>query len=536
MGAGFAGLHRPFSPYLRMNPIANLHGAVVSGNGLAIAGLLTLAILACNGCRQATQEAALAQDGPAGAAQRETWNVCYIGGSKVGYERTAVRPILRNGEPGIEIEGLVHLTVKRFNDATEMEVRFQSNETAQGKLLDFESTVSAGVAPLVTTGKVDGNLLRITTTTQGKSISTSIPWSDDWGGFLAVEQSLQRKPMAAGERRTLRALAPGSNQVADVELVAVDHETVKLLAGAYDLLRIESLVKLPGGQSIRETLWTDRTGEILRRKADAMNLESFRATKEVALEEGGQAAFDLGEGLAVKIGRPLERPHQTARVRYRVSLQDGDPAAVFTAGPSQQVKPLESNAAEVTVYALRPDSEQFHREAPEDPAGDEYRRPNNFIQSDDLGIVAMAEKAAGGIEDPWQVALALERYVQSVITKRDYTQAFATAAEVAQTGAGDCTEHAVLLAALARARGIASRVAVGLVYMPSHQAFGYHMWNEVYIGDRWIPVDATLAMGGIGAAHLKLAHHSLDGAAAYVSFLPIAQVAGRLKIEVIEVE
>lgn len=519
-----------------LSPIENLHRAVSSSPATVTAGLLVLAMLACGGCQRAAREAASAESGPADADQRETWNVCYIGGSKVGYERTAVRPVLRNGQPGVEIEGLVHLAVKRFNDATEMEVRFRSNETPEGKLLDFESSVSAGIAPLVTTGKVDGDVLRITTTTQGKSISTSIPWPGDCGGFLAVEQSLQRKPMEAGEHRTVRALAPGSNQIAEVELRAENYETVKLLAGAYDLLRIESLVKLPGGQPIRETLWTDRTGEILRRKADAMNLESFRATKAVALEEGGQAAFDLGEGLAVKIDRPLDRPHQTSRIRYRVSIPDGDPVAVFTAGPSQQIKSLDSNTAEVTVYALRPESQQFNRDTPEDPATDEYRRPNNLIQSDDPNIVAMAEKAAGGIDDPWQAALALERHVQSVITKRDYTQAFATAAEVAQTGAGDCTEHAVLLAALARARGIASRVAIGLVYMPSHQAFGYHMWDEVYIGDRWIPVDATLAMGGIGAAHLKLAHHSLDGAAAYVSFLPIAQVAGRLKIEVLDVE
>ena len=41
----------------------------------------------------------------------------------------------------------------------------------------------------------------------------------------------------------------------------------------------------------------------------------------------------------------------------------------------------------------------------------------------------------------------------------------ATAAEVARSREGDCTEHAVLLAALARARGIPARVAMGLVYV-----------------------------------------------------------------------
>ena len=111
-----------------------------------------------------------------------------------------------------------------------------------------------------------------------------------------------------------------------------------------------------------------------------------------------------------------------------------------------------------------------------------------------------------------------------------------TAAEVAEFREGDCTEHAVLLAALARARGIPARVAIGLVYQAPTQSFAYHMWNELWIGDRWLPLDATLGRGGIGAGHLKLTDSSLAGATAYSSFLPVGQVIGQLKIEVLEAE
>ena len=62
------------------------------------------------------------------------------------------------------------------------------------------------------------------------------------------------------------------------------------------------------------------------------------------------------------------------------------------------------------------------------------------------------------------------------------------------------------------------------------------MWTEVYLGARWIPVDGTLARGGIGAAHLKLADSSLVGASAYSALLPVTKVVGKLRIEVLEVE
>jgi len=61
----------------------------------------------------------------------------------------------------------------------------------------------------------------------------------------------------------------------------------------------------------------------------------------------------------------------------------------------------------------------------------------------------------------------------------------------------------------------------------------FHMWTEVSIAGRWIPLDATLGRGGIGAAHLKLAQSSLAGADALAGFLPIAQVLGRLQVSVL---
>jgi hypothetical protein len=77
-------------------------------------------------------------------------------------------------------------------------------------------------------------------------------------------------------------------------------------------------------------------------------------------------------------------------------------------------------------------------------------------------------------------------------------------------------------------------VAIGLVYVERAGGFGYHMWTEMFLNGHWIPLDATLGQGGIGAAHLKLVDSSLEGASAYSVFLPVAQVMGQLKIEVID--
>ena len=107
---------------------------------------------------------------------------------------------------------------------------------------------------------------------------------------------------------------------------------------------------------------------------------------------------------------------------------------------------------------------------------------------------------------------------------------------MAQSLEGDCTEHAVLLAALCRARQIPARVCVGLVYSPADQGFAFHMWNEAWIADRWIPVDATLGRGGIGAAHLKLRHSDLASEQAESAVLSVLQVMNQLQLQMVEVQ
>ena len=472
---------------------------------------------------------------PGTKTDRETWYVAYIKGAKVGYVHTAYRHETRDGRRLTRIDSLTHLTTKRGSDRLEMDLRFTELTGADGGLVEFESRISEGSTSIASRGRVVGNQLRIETSTQGKTLTSRIPWSAEYGGFSAVEQSLEREPMQPGQRRSMRALVPALNMLADIELVARDHEPVKLLTGSYELLRIDVPTRFPSGQVIRGTYWTDRTGQALKIYSEGMDGEMFLTTRETAQDTQGLGQLDFTRDVAVPVDRALPSPHGTKKIRYRLTLDRGDPAAAFVSGPSQQVKSIDPHTAEMTVYALRPHEAPGNPQAADDPPTDADRQPDNFIQSDDSKIVAAARKVAGDKKDPWQKALALEGFVNAHVTQKDFSKGFATAAEVIQTGRGDCTEHAMLLAALCRAAGIPARVAVGLVY--HDRRFLFHMWTEVYVGKRWTPIDATLALGGIGAAHLKIAHSNLLCCSPFSVYLPVDQVVGRgLKIEVLEVE
>jgi len=528
----------------------------LSATSLATAAFLLFAVAGCSQTEQPDADEKGQPDAPASQADepateqttakkvsaeqsvfnsRDRWNVYYIQGKRVGYDRITITDEVRAGEKVMLIEQLTHLAIKRFGQTTEQETNLRSVETPSSGLISFQCEMRQAAMPIKSEGKVAGDKLQIATTAGGKTTVDSIDWSPDFKGFLGVEQSLLDKPMQPGEKRTIRTLMAMMNQVATVELAAKQRERVQLLSGTYELMRIEAAVKLPGGQALHQTIWCDRAGNGLKSVLKEMGLETYRATKAQALEK--TEATDLGWGVAVDVEGTISDPHEAKQMTYRVRLKGGDPASVFVSGASQEIASLDAKTADITVYALRPGVERAAGDFGEnDKPTSADMQPNSYIQSDNAKVIALAKQAVGDENDPWKTAVKLENFVGEHITEKGLSEAFATAADVAENPVGDCTEHAVLLAALARARGIPARVAMGLVFMPNAAdapggRFCYHMWTEVFIDGCWLPLDATRAKGGIGAGHLKLAHGSLEGSSALVSFLPVAQVLGRLKIE-----
>jgi hypothetical protein len=465
---------------------------------------------------------------------------------------TTIADAAVDGQRGVQVDNQNQLVVDREGQRTAIAIYTRSFETSAGEPISFDTEMNSGVSRTTMAGHVADGKLTIDTTTQGKTTTEVLPWTPGTQGFSATEESLASAPLLPGQHRTLRALMPATNQVVSIELAADQFEPTPLLDHSEDLLRIDSAITLPMRSPddmppvLRSQLWTNREGQVMKTALTALHQETFRTSKELALAESGPRKLDLVLDNTVPVARPIADPHTTRRVRYRVQLMNDDPAKVFASGRLQQVQSLDPHTAEITVISDLASQNSGDEKTPPSPGSDqskprrpptaEDRGPNNLIQSDDVQVVALAKSVGADETDVWKLAVELEALVKRTIKLKNFSQAFATAAEVAREREGDCTEHSVLLAGLARARDIPARVAIGLVYQPAAQGFVYHMWNELWIGDRWVPMDATLGRGGIGAAHLKLTDSNLAGAQAYSSFLPVAQVIGQLKIEILEVQ
>lgn len=100
-------------------------------------------------------------------------------------------------------------------------------------------------------------------------------------------------------------------------------------------------------------------------------------------------------------------------------------------------------------------------------------------------------------------AAEVTAFVGKYIEKKTYARGFDVASRVANTRSGDCSEHAVLTAALLRRFGVAARLVFGVVLVAiddpaggsSISAVG-HAWVEQFDGKVWTIADAALQPDG----------------------------------------
>lgn len=482
-----------------------------------------------------------------GPIVREDWHAIHLGGKPAGYAHTWTKEGEWEGRKVVRIRSEQRLNVTRAGDVSRQLLHLSSLESPEGELLACDFEMDSGEAPLRMEGRTEGETLWISQSAGAQSTELELEWQPAWGGYFAIEESLRRRPLAAGESRELVSLVPGLTDIARVRLVATDYAPEEVLGTARTLLRVDAELRIDKAM-LRETLWCDEHGEVVKLAQPDVGVVSYRTTKETALAAGeGEASLDAV--LAVAVEGPLDRPHERRHGVYRVRLDEGDPLAVFPTTSSQTVRPIdertveidvrrvapgEAGAATVPAPGAEPSPEATNGTDGAGPPTDADRGPTSLIESDDERVRELALSVAADEQAPARVALALERLVHERVRSKNYSRAFDSAATVAEQLEGDCTEHAVLLAALCRARGIPARVASGLV--ATRDTFAYHMWTLAWLDGRWVPLDATLGRGGIGAGHLQLATGDPERGNPLDSLLPVLQVLGRLRIEVSRLE
>jgi hypothetical protein len=154
-------------------------------------------------------------------------------------------------------------------------------------------------------------------------------------------------------------------------------------------------------------------------------------------------------------------------------------------------------------------------------------RPTAWLQSDHPKIREIADPVAKlPLSDAAKMEL-LRQKTSDAIRRVDFVGHY-SAVEALSRQAGDCTETAVLLAALGRAAGIPTRVANGLVYSQERyhgvsNVFMPHNWTLAWVDGKWRSFDA--ALDSFDSTHIAVAVGNGDEQ----SMVAAEQLAGLLQ-------
>jgi transglutaminase-like putative cysteine protease len=450
---------------------------------------------------------------------------------------------LKDGKPIFEYWFAVgvrylNLTLSRFGQVV---TQWGEESTVESMIGDvYITSMRQGLGKdqaLALTGTVKGKVLEIKG--EGAAAGASdTPWPGGVVGLVReprlFKELIQDRKLKEGESFDHPSYIPTVNRVVKTTVTYEGEESKVLWANtpARKLLRFVTKpepigqVKLPSS-----TTWVDaETFEPLQLETDfpalGGRLTFLRTTREAATVPVTRPV-EVFNAQSIRLDREIPGIHGKGSVVYKVAAsRDDDPATIFATDARQQVKNFDpkTKSFELHVSASHgPDKNSAAQPAP----GKEFTASNYFINWDNDGVKGHAAKAAANLPaaaTAWEKAVAVERWVKANMKAFEFSQAMATADNVAKTLSGDCTEYAMLAAAMCRALGIPSRTALGVVYAPARDGkpfLAYHMWFEVYAGEQWVPLDATLGLGGVGPGHVKITDHSWHDEKSFAPLLPV---------------
>jgi len=444
-----------------------------------------------------------------------TWMGVYSGETRVGFVNINTTPDTRDGHIGAAFSSTARLHLNLLATPLDLFISGAAWIPQDGGKAEFDFKVRSGehnmrVAATVADGKLDAQVF-----TGGEAIPFQFPVGKELllSGVMGTT-TLNVPMLRVGEEVMIDAFDPMTFAMGKARVKCVGEETIE---AAGEKVRTKIVETSTNGLSSKA--WIDDNEEIVRAETP-LGFTLRRISPQEALAPAGEAPpADLLRTVAVHPTgmKPFRgAKHMTARLSG---------VAETNYPPTDEIQ-----TAKGSEYTITVPSEPTNAVAP-NPSDDTLKErlaSDAFIQSDHPRVKERAAKIVGDETNPWRRAMRVYDWVYTNIRKT-VVLSVPSALETLETREGDCNEHAVLFAALARAAGIPTRVAIGLAWSDDLDGFYYHAWPEAFVGN-WIPMDPTLGQPIADSTHVKLLNGNIE---AWPQLLPYL---GQLHMEIVAIE
>lgn len=443
-----------------------------------------------------------------GAPAGDEWMAVYHKDQKIGYTH---HTFVADGQGFIfSEESLLRLAVLQTPQT--VRTRIHGHTSSDYSLRDVDFELRSGVGDLQVSGAVRDGALHLTLHTGKDTTEQVVPLNEKIYVPSTVRAFVATHPLRAGQQLEALVFDPTSLTNDHIRLTVEEKQPVPGAADGPPAWRVRE--EFRGMQTVA---WLDAGGAVLREEGP-MDMILVRENEQSALTHGWDTntALDLVASAAVPVVHPIADARERTSLRVRVS---GIPLQRVLSDDEQS-----RDGALVTIRHVRLADVQSY-ELPY--RGEDHRddlRATPFLQSDHPRVHALARQILAGETDAVRATISLNDWVYAYLRKVP-TVSIPNALQVLDMGEGDCNEHAVLFAALARAVGLPTRTLAGVVYL--NGAFYYHAWCDVWFG-RWVSVDPALHQFPADATHLKFVAGDAQDQ------LAMLEIIGRLGVDIVD--
>jgi hypothetical protein len=441
-----------------------------------------------------------------------TWYTVELLNQRIGYAFREVRMTEGpDGKPVLNVTQRIYsqLQLRGLNEPLTVDSTVVSVYDSHLRPLELTmNSIEFGRARAVR-AKVQGDQIEVVSEAGGAGATRSIPVPEGFGSDIDLILAILREKASVGSRISFATFDPDLGGCDSHEMWITAEETLPDGRKAYVVHSRSSRLPI----EVVSVIGAD--GSLISFSTPSiMQLKVQMAPEAEALKAA--APLVLSSRIATNVS--IADPRRIASLAAQISDATGRPVDYLPQSPRQSVAVNEGVA---TVSITRG----------QDPAGDlvlpvqnpefaPYFEPNDLFQVQDPALVAKALEIVGDETGALAAAEKIVDWVYRSVTKVDSEPRLVSAREVLEQMSGDCTEHAVLCAALCAVVGLPARMVTGIAY--ARGGFYYHAWNEVYVGE-WMEMDAAWGEKRVDAGHIRLEAGRVD----MESLARIALAAGR---------
>jgi hypothetical protein len=451
-------------------------------------------------------------------SSRELWHGFVFNGEKVGFARLKIEP--EAGGQAYTLFSEASLRIRFLGMGKSVSIRGEDRVAPDLSLISFRYEQTMDEKTLFLEGGIRHGILSIVQRSGGEAKTFETKISDPLYPSSGINLYPVLQGMKIGADYAYTVYDPQTQSIVDVSQSVVAFEKSSRL-GIEPSFRLETRMSGHAAES-----WINLQGETVFERGMGGVLITFKENEKGAksfLAEAGMGKKDLIFDFSlIRTDPPVTCPRKADFLEATVEIPGNTLSPLQS--PRQQVSPHELDGKKVWIYRI-------HKTAPDVPdqpqqtlnAKDRYLflAPSHHIESDHPEILKAARKAAAGARTPREKIERLTSWVANAI-KDEPVDSF-SALEVLHNRKGECQAHTLLYTAMARALGIPTRLAGGIVYMDG-MGFLYHAWAESFV-ENWLPVDPTFNQVPVDATHIKL----VEGPD-WISLLPMGSVIGHIRI------